>query len=85
MKRKNSICKTLQKSKPITHSIKQNKKTIKKSYTDWKEKVYSVNNDMVQMVSKRNGQFMTKSFIVKNDRDVFNYPPMIPNVPVIEM
>lgn len=36
MKRKNSICKTLQKSKPISQSYKSNKKTIKKSYSDWK-------------------------------------------------
>jgi hypothetical protein len=36
MKRKNSICKTLQKSKTITHSSKQNKKTLKKSYNQWK-------------------------------------------------
>lgn len=44
MKRKSSICKTLQKSKPISHSYKQNKKTIKKSYNEWKEKMYSHNN-----------------------------------------
>lgn len=36
MKRKNSICKTLQKSKIINNSYKQNKKTIKKSYNEWK-------------------------------------------------
>ena len=36
MKRKNSVAKTLQKSKPITHSNKQNKRTIKKIYNVWK-------------------------------------------------
>jgi len=99
MKRKNSICKTLQKSKTITHSYKQNKKTIKKSYTnEWKDKTQSVNNcvktcgndkdnggEMVQMVQRKNGQFVTRNFPVRYDREVFNFPPMIPNVPIIEM
>lgn len=85
MKRKSSICKTLQKSKPINHSYKQNKKTIKKSYNEWKEKMHSLNNEMVLMTGKKNGQVMTRSFAVRYDREVFNFPPMIPNVPVIEM
>ena len=37
------------------------------------------------MITRRNGQYMTKSFAVKHDREIFKYPPMIPNVPVIEM
>ncbi len=36
MKRKNSVAKTLQKTKTISHSYKQDKKTIKKSYNMWK-------------------------------------------------
>lgn len=77
MKRKNSIYKTLQKSKPVNHSVKQNKKTIKKSHNyEWKDKIYSVNNNSmsqinngsIQMISKKNGRLITKSFGLKNDR-----------------
>ena len=35
MKRKNSICNTLQKSKKIICSSKNNKKTLKKSYNNY--------------------------------------------------
>lgn len=37
------------------------------------------------MTRSRNGQDFSKSFVVKHDREVFNFPPMIPNVPLIEM
>jgi hypothetical protein len=41
-------------------------------------------SSIIHMTSQRNGKFMTKSFVVKPDREVFNFP-MIPNVPLIEM
>lgn len=68
MKRKNSICKTLQKSKQIIHSNKQSKRTLKKSLNQWKEKIYSANTDLVHMQTRRSSKYMTKSFVVKPDR-----------------
>lgn len=57
MRRKNSAEKTLQKKKLITHSFRQSKKTIKKSYNIWKEKTYSSKNsknEIVLITTKRN-------------------------------
>lgn len=68
MKRKNSVAKTLQKSKLITHTYKQNKKTLKKSNNIWKQKIYSVNKDIVLMTSKKNHQTITRPFIVRHDK-----------------
>ncbi len=72
------------KSKQITHSTKQNKKTLKKSYSQWKEKVYNVNDEYITMSKRKNARLVNQSFIVRPDRDVFPNI-MIPNIPIIEM
>lgn len=69
MKRKNSICKTIQKSKPISHSYKQNKKTLKKSYNQCKSTNYNVDDDVVHMTRRMSSsQTLTRSFIVRPDK-----------------
>ncbi len=86
MKRKNSVARTLQKSKPNTHSYVDSKKTIKKSY-NWKDKMYTSSNSkntIVLTTGKNNLTSISRSFMIKPDREVFNYP-MIPNVPLIDM
>lgn len=85
MKRKSSICKTMQKSRGMNRSYKQNKKTIKKNYTEWKQRIYSINDETIMMSASRRGFDKARSFKVKPDRQVFNFSIMIPNVPVIEI
>lgn len=84
MKRNYSVAKTLQKSKLLSHSIKQSKKTIKKSYNPIKSKIYSANKEIVLMTAKRNNHTISRQFVIKPDREVFKCP-MIPNIPIIDM
>lgn len=68
MKRKNSICKTLAKSKPISHSIKYGKKTLKKSLNNLIEKSYKPNSNYITMVTRKNSRLLTQTYNVRKDR-----------------
>lgn len=84
MKRNHSVAKTLQKSKLLSQSIKQCKKTIKKIYHPTKSKLYSASKEIVLMTAKRSNHTISRQFVVKPDREVFNWP-MLPNIPIIDM
>ena len=56
------------KSKQIIHSSKQNKKTMKKNYNQWKEKVYSAKDEYITMSKRKNTRLVTQNFIVRPDR-----------------
>lgn len=68
MRRNNSVAKTLQKTKPISHSHRNNKRTLKKTYNCWKQKVHSSHQDIVLMTGKRNSQLVSRQFLIKPDR-----------------
>jgi len=71
MKRKNSICKTLQKSKQVTSTYKNYKKTIKKNWNEnsnyeHSEDTITMNNPkkMSRSISKIKTSFKSRSISV---------------------